>query len=77
MKRSRSMKPADTHDAALTDVVDLIEIARRRAARMVNATMTAVYWWIGRRIVLEERRGARRAEYGKELIEQLSRQLQG
>src|SRR4051812_8443748 len=75
MKRSRSMKPANTHDAALTEIVDLIEIARRRAARMVNATMTAVYWSIGRRIVLEEQRGTRRAEYGEELIEQLAQRL--
>ena len=37
--------------------------------------MTAVYWSIGRRIVLEEQRGARRAEYGEELIEQLARRL--
>jgi len=71
------MKSASTHDAVLTEIVDLIEVARRRAARMVNATMTAVYWSIGRRIVLEEQRGARRAEYGEELIEQLSRRLTG
>ena len=37
--------------------------------------MTASYWWIGRRIVLEEQRGARRAEYGEALIEQLARDL--
>jgi len=37
--------------------------------------MTAVYWSIGRRIVLEEQRGTRRAEYGEELIEQLARRL--
>jgi hypothetical protein len=42
---------------------------------MVNATMTAVYWSIGRRIVLEEQRGAQRAEYGEELIEQLAGRL--
>jgi hypothetical protein len=69
------MKAANTHDAALTDIVGLVEVARRRAARMVNATMTAVYWSIGRRIVLEEQRGARRAEYGEELIEQLAGRL--
>jgi predicted nuclease of restriction endonuclease-like (RecB) superfamily len=59
----------------LTEIVDLIEVARRQAARAVNATMTAVYWSIGRRIVLEEQRGARRAEYGEELIEQLAQRL--
>jgi len=63
------------HAAALTEIVDLIDTARRRAARTVNATMTAVYWLVGRRIVLEEQRGTQRAAYGEELIEQLARQL--
>jgi predicted nuclease of restriction endonuclease-like (RecB) superfamily len=66
---------ARRQDAALADIVDLIEAARHRAARAVNATMTAVYWSIGRRIVLEEQRGARRAEYGEALIEELARRL--
>lgn len=63
------------YGTVLDEIVDLIEVGRRRAARMVNATMTTVYWSIGRRIVVEEQRGARRAEYGEELIEQLSRRL--
>jgi hypothetical protein len=29
IKRSRSMKSASTHDAVLTEIVDLIEVARR------------------------------------------------
>jgi hypothetical protein len=37
--------------------------------------MTAVYWSIGRRIVTEEQRGSRRAEYGEELIERLAARL--
>jgi predicted nuclease of restriction endonuclease-like (RecB) superfamily len=37
--------------------------------------MTAVYWSIGRRIVVEEQRGARRAEYGEELVKQLAQRL--
>jgi predicted nuclease of restriction endonuclease-like (RecB) superfamily len=43
--------------------------------RVVNATMTAVYWSIGRRIVREEQGGTQRAEYGEELIEQLAGRL--
>jgi predicted nuclease of restriction endonuclease-like (RecB) superfamily len=37
--------------------------------------MTAAYWLIGRRIVEFEQKGKRRAEYGKELIEQLAGDL--
>lgn len=66
---------AQGHDTALADIVQVIETARHRSARAVNATMTASYWWIGRRIVLEEQRGAKRAGYGEALIEQLARDL--
>lgn len=75
---ARSVKGASltrAKDAALTEIVELIDAARRRTARVVNATMTATYWAIGRRIVLEEQRGKRRANYGETLIEDLARHL--
>src|SRR6202034_573788 len=40
--------------------------------RNVNSIMTAVYWDIGRRIIKFEQDGEHRAEYGEQLIEQLS-----
>ena len=39
--------------------------------------MVESYWQIGRRIVEEEQRGQQRAEYGAQLIRELSRQLTG
>ena len=75
VKQSKAATPNRMYDTVLGEIVDLIELGRRRAARLVNATMTAVYWSIGRRIVIEEQRGARRAEYGEELIAQLSQRL--
>ncbi len=66
---------ADTYTTALNDVVDLMQAARRAAARSVNAIMAATYWEIGRRIVEFEQHGARRAEYGKRLLERLSKDL--
>jgi predicted nuclease of restriction endonuclease-like (RecB) superfamily len=59
----------------LGGVVDLLEQARRAAARSVNAVMTATYWEIGRRIVEFEQGGRGRAEYGEALLERLSRDL--
>ncbi len=59
----------------LTSVVDLLETARRTAARTVNSIMTATYWEIGRRIVELEQDGGERAEYGTALVEQLSEDL--
>jgi predicted nuclease of restriction endonuclease-like (RecB) superfamily len=58
-----------------TDIVALLESARRAAARSVNALMTASYWEIGRRIVEFEQGGRDRAEYGKALLKRLSADL--
>lgn len=64
-----------TYTTVLSEVVELMEVARRSAARSVNAIMTATYWEIGRRIVELEQRGESRAEYGKQIIERLAKDL--
>jgi predicted nuclease of restriction endonuclease-like (RecB) superfamily len=56
-------------------IVDLLRTARSAAARNVNALMTATYWEIGRRIVLSEQAGEKRAEYGDVLIKRLAKDL--
>lgn len=56
-------------------IVDLLESARRASARAVNALLTATYWEIGRRIVVAEQGGKRRADYGERLIERLAADL--
>ncbi len=61
----------DIHSA----IVQLLEGARRAAARSVNALMTASYWEIGRRIVEAEQGGRERAEYGEQLIKRLAEDL--
>jgi predicted nuclease of restriction endonuclease-like (RecB) superfamily len=66
--------PNDDHGypAVLADVSDLLESARRAAARSVNSVMTITYWKVGRRIVEDEQGGKRRADYGTRLIKRLS-----
>ncbi len=56
-------------------IVELLHTARSSAARNVNSIMTGAYWEIGRRIVESEQGGAKRAEYGEELIKQLAHDL--
>ena len=56
-------------------MVELLDAARRASARAVNALMTATYWEMGRLIVESEQAGAKRADYGKELIVRLSGDL--
>lgn len=56
------------------DIRCLIEEARCRVASMVNAAITMLYWQIGKRINEEILKG-KRAEYGREIIVSLARQL--
>jgi predicted nuclease of restriction endonuclease-like (RecB) superfamily len=65
----------DAYALVLNSMVELMEEARRATTRSVNAIMTATYWEIGRQIVQFEQRGAIRAEYGRQLIEQLAKDL--
>ncbi len=70
-----SGNPVGGYDRVLSDVVALLESARRASARAVNAVMTATYWEIGRRIVETEQGGETRATYGKRLLEMLAGDL--
>ena len=58
-----------------TDVYSIIEQGRKDAYSAVSQKMIETYWNIGRRIVEEEQHGKERAEYGAQIIEQLSVQL--
>src|SRR5580698_495500 len=71
-------KPASLDQAYpefVSQLVGLLEQARRNSARSVNALMTATYWEIGRRIVEQEQRGQKRAQYGKALLHRLAGDL--
>jgi predicted nuclease of restriction endonuclease-like (RecB) superfamily len=67
--------PVAGYGRVLSGMVELLESARRAAARTVNAVMTATYWEMGRRIVEVEQRGKGRADYGEELLGRLSADL--
>lgn len=72
----KAAKPrAKNYPGLVGDIGALLEQARHSSARAVNALMTATYWEIGRRIVEFEQGGAKRAEYGDELLVNLSRDL--
>lgn len=56
-------------------VVSILEQARANVVRSINNNMVIAYWLIGREIVQEIQGGDERAEYGKQVIEQLSAKL--
>jgi len=79
MKKETGKQAAKTDDKPLSgdlisDIRRLIETARHNVAVTVNAGLTILYWQIGSRIrqdILKEKR----AEYGREIVVTLSRQL--
>ncbi|MBG6109574.1 putative nuclease of restriction endonuclease-like (RecB) superfamily [Flavobacterium sp. CG_9.10] len=58
-----------------TQVVDLLQQSKQQVVRTINQTMVYTYYEIGRMIVEEEQNGKDRAEYGKQLLKGLSKQL--
>jgi len=76
-KTTKSKAPARLpgYEALFTDVAQVIESARRAAARSVNTVMTATYWLVGRRIVEAEQAGTARAGYGEMIVGRLATDL--
>lgn len=64
-----------TEASFVNDIKKIVEQERRAAYGAVNAVMIETYWHIGKRIVEQEQNGKERAEYGKRLIEILSKEL--
>lgn len=52
-----------------------IDSARNNIVRSVDSEMVQAYWHIGRDIVEEEQNGQQRAQYGKQLLQELSKKL--
>ncbi|CAN2049199.1 DUF1016 domain-containing protein [Candidatus Magnetomoraceae bacterium gMMP-13] len=63
-----------TDKRLFTEIKQLIQSAKQRAAVAVNAELTLLYWQVGKRISSEILKGER-ADYGKEVIKNLARDL--
>jgi len=59
----------------ISEIKKILKNARQKAYTAVNSAMVEAYWEIGRRIVEEEQNGKERAEYGKEIVKNLSKEL--
>ena len=59
----------------LDDAKSIIDSAKSYAIKSVNWTLVQRNWLLGERIAQEELKGENRAEYGKEVIKNLSKQL--
>ena len=59
----------------VAEVKKIISLGRQKAYASVNVAMMETYWNIGKKIVTEEQKGENRAEYGKQIIVGLSKEL--
>ena len=53
----------------------LIDEARKRVLTVVNTTMVYTYYEIGRMIVEDEQNGQTRADYGKQVLQNVAKKL--
>ncbi len=58
-----------------TQVSELIQEARKQVVSQVNTALLATYWNVGRLIVEDEQNSEHRAEYGKQVLKELSKRL--
>lgn len=71
---SNNMHPSEIN-ALYGQIRAILEHARSTAYRHVNLAMLQSYWRIGYLIVEYEQKGEARAEYGKGVLEEISRRL--
>jgi len=62
-------------DGFYSRILDLLKSARKTVVQSVNKTIVDTYFEIGRLIVEEEQNGKSKAEYGQNLIPELSNKL--
>jgi hypothetical protein len=72
----KSKKPelAQTDASLFSDIRSLIQSTREKVAQTVNSGHVLLYWSIGKRILNDVLRN-KRAEYGREIVSALGRQL--
>ncbi len=75
----RGAARTDAHETVneselLSDLRSLIQSARQRVATVANSTTTLLYWHLGRRLLAVDLRHER-AEYGKQILATVSREL--
>ena len=59
----------------ILEIRELLENARKNVAQQVNTQLLTTYWNIGRIIVEYEQQNQIRADYGKQTLRELSKEL--
>ncbi|MCR6638991.1 MAG: PDDEXK nuclease domain-containing protein [Sporocytophaga sp.] len=56
-------------------IKEIITLSRQKIYRMANSALLESYWSIGKLIVEDEQKGKQRADYGKNVLKKLAKQL--
>jgi len=73
--KSSIIVPSENEKIFFTDIARILTEGRHKVHVAVNFTMVETYWNISKRIVEQEQHGKERANYGDQLIVNLSRYL--
>lgn len=65
----------NNYSLLINNISSLLEQGRKQAVYAINNILVQTYWQIGKQIVEYEQRGKIRAEYGSNLLKQLSNDL--
>lgn len=69
------MQSLITNKKIIEDIKEVIVNSRQKVAYEVNNTMLLAYWNVGKIIVENEQNGNIKAEYGKQVMKELSKEL--
>jgi len=69
------INPTHDNDVLFSQIKTVLDEARTKISRSVNSAMVQAYWNVGKYIVEYEQQGEQRAEYGKNVINDLSARL--
>ena len=75
IEKNNHLASSASTQSLIKDLRQIVEQARCRVASTANAELTMMYWHIGERINREVL-GNQRAEYGKQIVASVARQLQ-
>ena len=64
-----------TNNSLSDKIIKILNKAREQVVQSVNRAMVYAYYEVGRMIVEEEQNGKERAEYGKQILKELSEKL--
>ena len=68
-------KPKKKDDKLFENIKQLLNHAKRKVVQLIDTTIVATYFEVGKLIIEDEQQGKKRAEYAKETLKNLSKKL--